>query len=79
MTQDYCGENSGSACMTVNASIAAYRTAMNPFAGQALIGAPAVTNDGAPSGLTYLGNFLAGCPDCHVDFVNVRTQSANQI
>lgn len=61
--------------MTVNASVAAYRTAMNPFAGKAILVAPAMTNAGAPSGLTYLGNFLGNCSDCIVDAVNVHWYS----
>lgn len=61
--------------MTVNASVTAYRTAMNPFAGQVQLGAPAVTNSGAPSGLAYLGQFLGNCTDCQISFVNVHWYS----
>ena len=63
---------SGSACMPVANTVAAYKKYMNPYAGKALLGAPAVTNGGAPYGLTYLQNFLKDCPTCHVDFINVH-------
>lgn len=66
---------SGSACMPVASAVAAYEKYMNPFAGQALLGAPAVTNAGSPYGLTYLSNFLSQCPKCHVDFINVHWYS----
>lgn len=66
---------SGSACMSVAASVATYQEYMEPFAGQALLGAPAVTNGGAPYGLTYLGEFLGNCTNCTVDFVNVHWYS----
>ncbi|KAK4539401.1 hypothetical protein LTR36_010964 [Oleoguttula mirabilis] len=66
---------SGSACMSVNASVTAYRTAMQPFAGRIPIGAPAITTSGAPGGLTYLGYFLGNCTACTFDFVNVHWYS----
>ena len=66
---------SGSACMTVNASVAAYKSAMQPFAGQIALGAPAVTNAGSPSGPTYLGNFIGNCTGCQIDFVNMHWYS----
>jgi len=66
---------SGSACMTVDAVVKAYKKHMNPFKGKALLGAPAVTNAGAPYGLTYLQKFLKDCPKCHVDFINVHWYS----
>lgn len=65
----------GSACMSVNASVAAYQTAMQPFAGRVPIGAPAVTGSGSPAGLTYIQNFIGNCTNCTIDFVNVHWYS----
>lgn len=48
----------------------AYRTYMNPFAGRAYLGAPAVTN--APSGLPWLTQFLTLCTGCHIDFIPIH-------
>lgn len=43
---------------------------MNPFAGRAYLGAPAVTN--GPNGLTWLKDFLSLCIGCHIDFVPIH-------
>ncbi|TAQ83797.1 hypothetical protein B7494_g7881 [Chlorociboria aeruginascens] len=51
---------------------AGYLKYMQPFAGKAKLGAPAVTNGGAPMGLTYLGNFLNACSGCTIDFVSIH-------
>jgi hypothetical protein len=44
------------------------------FAGKARLGAPAVTNGGAPMGLTYMQNFLGACKTkgCQIDFVCIH-------
>jgi len=68
---DACN-NGESACMTVQASVTAYKTFIQPFAGQVLLGAPAVTNTGPPAGLTYLTYFLGNCTNCTVDFVPIH-------
>jgi hypothetical protein len=65
----YSGE---SACMTVNASVAAYKSFIQPFSGVVELGAPAVTNGGYPSSLTYLSWFLGNCTSCNVDFINLH-------
>lgn len=70
---DWCG--SGSACMSVNASVTAYQAYMQPFADSALIGAPAVTNAGAPYGLTWLGYFMGNCTGCTFDFIALHWYS----
>jgi hypothetical protein len=62
----------GSACMTVNESVAAYRAYVQPLAGRVLLGAPAVTNGGPPGSLTYLANFLGNCTGCTIDFVPIH-------
>lgn len=42
----------------VDAAVAGYMQYMQPYASKAKLGAPAVTNGGAPMGLTYLSNFM---------------------
>ncbi|THV53091.1 hypothetical protein BGAL_0059g00010 [Botrytis galanthina] len=51
---------------------AGYKTYMQPFAGKAKLGAPAVTNGASPMGLTWLKSFLSSCSDCTVDFVCIH-------
>ncbi|KAF2102108.1 hypothetical protein NA57DRAFT_35512, partial [Rhizodiscina lignyota] len=48
-----------------------FKTYMMPFANSGVqLGSPAVTNGGAPMGLTWMGNFLDSCgDDCQVDFI----------
>jgi hypothetical protein len=70
---DLCQD--GSACMSVAAAVTTWKTHMNPFAGKALLGSPAVTNSGSPSGLTWLQQFLNTCTDCHIDFINIHWYS----
>ena len=65
----------GSACMNVSQAVAGYRTYIQPFAGQVLLGAPAVTNGGPPSSLTYLSYFLGNCTNCTIDFVPIHWYS----
>ncbi|KAA8573580.1 hypothetical protein MFRU_001g04540 [Monilinia fructicola] len=51
---------------------AGYKQYMEPFAGKAKLGAPAVTNGAAPMGLTWLKSFLSECSDCTIDFVCIH-------
>jgi len=53
------------------AAAAAYLTYMQPYAGKAKLGTPAVTNGGSPMGLTYLANFITACKTCTMDFVTI--------
>jgi len=46
-----------------------YLQHMQPFAGRAKLGAPAVTNGGGSMGLSYLRSFLSACQGCTIDFV----------
>lgn len=62
----------GSACMSINQSVTAYKKAMQPFAGKVRLGAPAVTDGVSPSGLTYLRDFMGNCTGCTVDFINIH-------
>jgi hypothetical protein len=62
------------------AAAAGYMQYMQPFAGQAKLGSPAVTN-GSPAdgmGLGWLGNFIDSCDalGCTVDFVNIHWYNA---
>lgn len=73
---DLCG--SGSACMNVSTAVSTYKQYMQPLAGKALLGAPAVTNgasDTSTIGLDYLSSFLSSCTGCTIDFVNVHWYS----
>ncbi|RDW83050.1 hypothetical protein BP5796_04541 [Coleophoma crateriformis] len=51
---------------------AGFLTYMQPFAGKAKLGSPAVTNGGSPMGLTYLKNFINACSSCTIDFVAIH-------
>lgn len=55
--------------MTPAAAAQAYKTWMQPFAGKAKLGAPAVTNGDSPMGLTWLKQFMGNCTGCTIDFV----------
>ncbi|KAK6003611.1 hypothetical protein QM012_009382 [Aureobasidium pullulans] len=74
---DFC--QSGSACMNVSTAVYYHQQYMQPFAGKALIGAPAVTNSGGtdtdPMGLLYLQYFLGNCTGCTIDFINLHWYS----
>ncbi|CZT23559.1 uncharacterized protein RCC_09273 [Ramularia collo-cygni] len=62
----------GSACMTINQSVTAYKSAIMPFAGKARLGAPAVTDQGGSGGLQYLEDFIGNCTGCPIDFINLH-------
>lgn len=62
----------GQANMAVNVAAQAFMTYMQPFAGKAKLGAPAVTNGGGATGLNYLSSFLSACTGCTIDFVNIH-------
>ncbi|KAJ9653421.1 hypothetical protein H2201_009146, partial [Coniosporium apollinis] len=58
--------------MSPAAAAAAYMTHMQPFAGRARLGSPAVTNGGGSMGLNWLTSFMSACSSCQVDFVAVH-------
>jgi hypothetical protein len=58
------------------AAASGYMQYMQPFAGKAALGAPAVTNGGAPAGIAYLQSFLGACSSCTIDFVNCHWYDA---
>ncbi|OBT90940.1 hypothetical protein VE02_00192 [Pseudogymnoascus sp. 03VT05] len=55
--------------LDVGTAAAGYKTFMQPFAGKARLGSPAVTNGPAPMGIAYFKSFMAACGGCTVDFV----------
>lgn len=55
----------------------AYMTYMQPFAGKAKLGSPAVTNGGGSMGLAWLSSFMAACTSCTIDFVPIHWYSNN--
>jgi hypothetical protein len=58
--------------MAPGVAAAAYKTHMQPFAGKAKLGSPAVTNGGGDMGLTWLSSFMSACSGCTIDFVAVH-------
>lgn len=55
----------------------AYMTYMQPFAGKAKLGSPAVTNGGGATGLDWLNAFLTACSECTIDFVPIHWYSGS--
>jgi len=72
---DLCVSGAGSSCMQMSSAVKAWKQYMEPFAGKALLGSPAVTNGGSPMGLTWLQNFMGNCTGCHIDFINIHWYS----
>lgn len=72
---DLCLAGAGSSCMAMSDAVKAWKQYMEPFAGKALLGSPAVTNGGSPMGLTWLSNFMGNCTGCHIDFINIHWYS----
>ncbi|PWN27633.1 hypothetical protein BDZ90DRAFT_232054 [Jaminaea rosea] len=72
---DLCAFGAGSSCMEMNASVAAYQKYIQPYAGKMLLGSPAVTNAGAPGGLTWLSQFMGNCTGCQIDFLSLHWYS----
>jgi hypothetical protein len=60
--------------LSPDAAATAYKTYLSDmFGGKNIrLGAPAVTNGGAPMGLTWLGNFMTACSGCQIDFVPIH-------
>lgn len=54
-------------------AVTAWGTYMEPFAGQAKLGSPAVSNSNAPNqGLDWMSQFLTACSHCTIDFVVIH-------
>jgi hypothetical protein len=58
--------------MDIASAVSAYQQYMDPFAGKAKLGAPAVTNGGGTMGLQYMEDFIGNCTGCTIDFVNIH-------
>ncbi|KAK6428336.1 hypothetical protein LTR95_015522, partial [Oleoguttula sp. CCFEE 5521] len=69
---------SSQANLTPEQAAAAYKTHMQPFAGQAKLCAPSVTNGGGAMGLDWLVAFMAACDGCTIDCVNVHWYDSAQ-
>ena len=54
--------------MSVSEAVARWKQYMEPFAGHAQLGAPAVSN----AGFDWINQFLQQCDGCHIDFVPVH-------
>ncbi|KAF2655701.1 glycoside hydrolase family 128 protein [Lophiostoma macrostomum CBS 122681] len=75
---DQCG--SGGACMrNVGDTVAAHRQWIEPlrkYGSRLKIISPAVTNgattSAGPMGLDYLQQFLSGCSDCQIDYIDIH-------
>ncbi|KAF1356487.1 glycosyl hydrolase catalytic core-domain-containing protein [Delphinella strobiligena] len=65
-------DDSSQSDLTPEAAAAAYKTYMQPYAGKAKLGAPAVTNGGGSMGLDWLAAFLDACDGCTIDFVAIH-------
>ncbi|KAG9531377.1 glycoside hydrolase family 128 protein, partial [Aureobasidium melanogenum] len=72
---DLCLAGAGSSCIEMQSAVKAWKQYMQPFAGKALLGSPAVTNGGSPMGLTWLSNFMGNCTGCQIDFINIHWYS----
>ncbi|RKF76916.1 Alkali-sensitive linkage protein 1 [Golovinomyces cichoracearum] len=58
--------------LSVGDAVSGYQNLMQPYAGKAKLGSPAVTNGGSPMGLTYLKNFINACSGCTIDFIAIH-------
>ncbi len=56
------------AAMSVGEAVQAWWEYMEPYAGRARLGAPAVSNDG----WDWITQFLNECQGCHIDFVPIH-------
>ncbi|KAL1954221.1 hypothetical protein VTO42DRAFT_1501 [Malbranchea cinnamomea] len=62
--------------MSPQEAVDAWKTYMNPYAGRARLGSPAVTNGGGNMGLNWLRTFLDMCAgECTVDFLAIHWYS----
>ena len=71
-------DNTGQANMTPQQAASGWMEWMEPFAGQASLCAPAVTNGvgtnsgGIAYGFDWIDQFLSACTDCTIDCINVH-------
>jgi hypothetical protein len=61
------------AALSPSDAVSAWGTYMEPFAGQAKLGSPAVSNSDAPNqGLDWMKQFLDACSHCTIDFIVIH-------
>ncbi|KYG40811.1 glycoside hydrolase family 128 protein [Acidomyces richmondensis BFW] len=65
-------DNPAQANLSPSAAATAYLQYMEPFAGQAKLCAPSVTNGGGSMGLDWLSAFLSECNTCTIDCINIH-------
>ncbi|KAM3545431.1 hypothetical protein ARSEF1564_001593 [Beauveria bassiana] len=63
------------AAMSVDDAVDAWWRYMEPYAGRARLGAPAVSNDG----WDWITKFLDECQGCHVDYIPVHWYNPNSL
>jgi hypothetical protein len=61
--------------LSPSAAASAWKTYMQPFAGQAKLVSPAVTNGGSEMGLQWTKEFLGNCTGCTVDAIALHWYS----
>jgi len=65
-------DDSSQANLSPSDAAAAYLQYIEPFAGQAKLCAPSVTNGGGSMGLDWLNAFLTECSTCTIDCINIH-------
>lgn len=58
--------------MSPQEAATAYKKYMEPFAGDAKLCAPSVTNGAGSMGLNWLSSFLDACSDCTINCINIH-------
>lgn len=58
--------------LTPEQAAEAWHEYMEPYAGKAKLGSPAVCNGGGTVGLNWLGRFLETCSSCTIDFIAIH-------
>ena len=58
--------------LTPQQAAASWRTYLEPYAGKAKLGSPAVCNGGGLTGLNWLNSFFDACSGCTIDFVAIH-------
>lgn len=58
--------------LTPEQAAEAWHEYMEPYAGKAKLGSPAVCNGGGTVGLNWLGRFLETCSGCTIDFIAIH-------
>ncbi|MCJ1297982.1 hypothetical protein MMC08_000771 [Hypocenomyce scalaris] len=68
----------GGSDLTPSQAVTGWQANMQQFSGgNTKLGSPAVTNGGAPMGLTWLSDFVEQCSGCQIDFINIHWYSSS--